>query len=79
MRDFVKKAYEMVDDPSTDSIVSWGPDGSSFIVWRPLECKRDLLTKHLQIYSFAQFIAYVSFFFLVIKYIEKNKLSFLYW
>ncbi|VVB12742.1 unnamed protein product [Arabis nemorensis] len=48
----------MVDDPSTDSIVSWGPDGSSFIVWKPLECKRDLLTKHLQIYSFAKFIAY---------------------
>ncbi|VVB12409.1 unnamed protein product [Arabis nemorensis] len=55
---FVKKAYEMVDDHSTDSIVSWGPDGSSFIVWKPLECKRDLLTKHLQIYNFTKFKAY---------------------
>ncbi|CAN6899371.1 hypothetical protein HID58_080446 [Brassica napus] len=29
--DFLSKAYEMVDDPSTDKIISWGPNGTSFI------------------------------------------------
>ncbi|KAF3498460.1 hypothetical protein DY000_02054144 [Brassica cretica] len=29
--DFLSKAYEMVDDPSTDKIISWGPNGTSKI------------------------------------------------
>ncbi|KFK27750.1 hypothetical protein AALP_AA8G424100 [Arabis alpina] len=32
--------YEMVDDPSTNSIVSWSESGNSFIVWKESEfCK----------------------------------------
>ncbi|EFH44451.1 predicted protein [Arabidopsis lyrata subsp. lyrata] len=32
---FLTKAYEMVDDPSSDKIVSWSQSGKSFIIWNP--------------------------------------------
>ncbi|VVB12412.1 unnamed protein product [Arabis nemorensis] len=56
--DFLKKAYEMVDDPSTDSIVSWSPNGMAFIVWLPEECMRDILPKYLQVTTFSRFEYY---------------------
>ncbi|XP_018450109.1 heat stress transcription factor A-4c-like [Raphanus sativus] len=55
---FLSKAYEMVDDPSTDKIISWGPNGTTFVVWKPLKCSRDLLTRHLGITNFARFESY---------------------
>ena len=36
------KLYEMVDDHSTDSIVSWSESGKSFIVWDEVEFRRAL-------------------------------------
>ncbi|CAH8333919.1 unnamed protein product [Eruca vesicaria subsp. sativa] len=55
---FLSKAYDIVDDPSTDNIISWGPNGTTFIVWKPLKCQRDLLTQHLGVTSFARFLGY---------------------
>ncbi|GLC55979.1 hypothetical protein PLESTB_001051300 [Pleodorina starrii] len=48
--------YDLVDDPATDSIVSWGPDGCSFIVWKPPEFARDLLPKHFKHNNFSSFV-----------------------
>ncbi|EFH46426.1 hypothetical protein ARALYDRAFT_915131 [Arabidopsis lyrata subsp. lyrata] len=31
--DLLKKTYEVVDHPSTNSIISWGHDNKSFIIW----------------------------------------------
>ncbi|CAH2078372.1 unnamed protein product [Thlaspi arvense] len=42
---FPAKVYEMVDDPSTDSIVSWSESGESFIVWNETEFCRDVLPR----------------------------------
>ncbi|KAG7542506.1 Heat shock factor (HSF)-type DNA-binding [Arabidopsis thaliana x Arabidopsis arenosa] len=53
--DFLKA---LVDDPSTDSIVSWASNGWSFVVWQPLEFTKDLLPRHLQITHFAKFHTY---------------------
>nr|CAD1833810.1 unnamed protein product [Ananas comosus var. bracteatus] len=33
---FLTKTYQLVDDPCTDHIVSWGEDDTTFVVWRPL-------------------------------------------
>ncbi|KAJ1424081.1 Winged helix-like DNA-binding domain superfamily [Sesbania bispinosa] len=33
---FLTKKYQLVDDPRTDHIVSWGEDETIFVVWRPL-------------------------------------------
>lgn len=53
---FLTKTYDLVDDPSTDSIVSWGPDGTSFVVWKPPEFARDLLPKHFKHNNFSSFV-----------------------
>ncbi|KAL9327332.1 hypothetical protein ACSQ67_007977 [Phaseolus vulgaris] len=53
---FLSKTYDMVDDPSTDSIVSWSPANNSFIVWNPPEFARDLLPKHFKHNNFSSFV-----------------------
>ncbi|KAI4339837.1 hypothetical protein MLD38_024735 [Melastoma candidum] len=34
---FLTKTYQIVDDPATNHVVSWGDDDSTFIVWHPPE------------------------------------------
>nr|AMR72053.1 heat shock factor A4a [Fragaria vesca] len=53
---FLSKTYEMVDDSSTDSIVSWSAGDKSFIVWNPPEFARDLLPKYFKHNNFSSFI-----------------------
>ncbi|KAL3638266.1 hypothetical protein CASFOL_017637 [Castilleja foliolosa] len=53
---FLLKTYEMVDDPLTNSIVSWSFTGLSFIVWNPPEFSRDLLPSYFKHNNFSSFI-----------------------
>ncbi|XP_073119376.1 heat stress transcription factor A-4b-like [Henckelia pumila] len=53
---FLVKTYEMVDDPSTNSVVSWSHTGHSFVVWNPPEFARDLLPKYFKHNNFSSFI-----------------------
>jgi len=67
---FLAKTYEMVDDLSTNSIVSWSVSSKSFIVWNPPEFARDLLPRFFKHNNFSSFIrqlnTYVSKFDLAI-------------
>lgn len=53
---FLTKTYDLVDEPSSDPIVSWGPDGTSFVVWKPPEFARDLLPRHFKHNNFSSFV-----------------------
>ncbi|XP_038892033.1 heat stress transcription factor A-4c-like [Benincasa hispida] len=53
---FLTKTYEMVNDPSTDSVVSWTSGNKSFIVWNPLEFSSDLLPRFFKHNNFSSFI-----------------------
>lgn len=53
---FLTKTYEMVDDSTTDSIVSWSLNNKSFIVWNPPEFARDLLPRFFKHNNFSSFI-----------------------
>ncbi|GAB4844062.1 hypothetical protein Ancab_014026 [Ancistrocladus abbreviatus] len=53
---FLQKAYEMVDDSTTDEIVSWSPLKKSFIVWNPQEFARLLLPAYFKHNNFSSFI-----------------------
>uniref|UniRef100_J3LP15 HSF-type DNA-binding domain-containing protein n=1 Tax=Oryza brachyantha TaxID=4533 RepID=J3LP15_ORYBR len=53
---FLSKTYELVDDPSSDHVVSWGEDGATFVVWRPPEFARDLLPNYFKHNNFSSFV-----------------------
>ncbi|PSR93558.1 Heat shock factor protein [Actinidia chinensis var. chinensis] len=53
---FLVKTYDMVDDPSTDKVVSWSPTNNSFVVWDPPEFARDLLPKYFKHNNFSSFV-----------------------
>ena len=53
---FLVKTYEMVDDSSTDEIVSWSSNNSSFIVWNHAEFSRLLLPTYFKHNNFSSFI-----------------------
>ncbi|XP_051152071.1 heat stress transcription factor A-4b-like [Andrographis paniculata] len=53
---FLLKTYEMVDDPMTNSVVSWSQTGHSFVVWNPPDFSSDLLPKYFKHNNFSSFI-----------------------
>lgn len=53
---FLKKTFEMVEDPETDSIVSWNKNRDSFIVWDAHEFSKHLLPKYFKHCNFSSFI-----------------------
>uniref|UniRef100_A0ACD5TER8 Uncharacterized protein n=1 Tax=Avena sativa TaxID=4498 RepID=A0ACD5TER8_AVESA len=53
---FLIKTYEMVEDPATNRVVSWGHGGASFVVWNPPDFSRDLLPKYFKHNNFSSFI-----------------------
>jgi heat shock transcription factor, other eukaryote len=54
---FLTKTYQLVDDPTTDHIVSWGDDRiSTFVVWRPPEFARDILPNFFKHNNFSSFV-----------------------
>ncbi|KAF0916258.1 hypothetical protein E2562_005876 [Oryza meyeriana var. granulata] len=55
---FVAKTYEMVEDSTTDAVVSWGPDdrGSSFVVWDPHALAAGVLPRFFKHANFSSFV-----------------------
>ncbi|KAI3459702.1 hypothetical protein Pfo_016365 [Paulownia fortunei] len=53
---FLLKTYEMVDDTTTDAIVSWSGSRKSFVVWNPPEFQRVLLPSYFKHNNFSSFI-----------------------
>ncbi|KAG5098879.1 hypothetical protein JHK82_048733 [Glycine max] len=53
---FLTKTYQLVEDPSTDHIVSWGEGDTTFVVWRPPEFARDLLPNYFKHNNFSSFV-----------------------
>ncbi|KAK4419327.1 Heat stress transcription factor A-3 [Sesamum alatum] len=69
---FLSKTYDLVDDPSLDSIISWGERGDSFVVWDPVEFARMILPRNFKHNNFSSFVrqlnTYISAEFLNLLY-----------
>ncbi|KAK8962541.1 Heat stress transcription factor A-2b [Platanthera guangdongensis] len=53
---FLTKTYDMVDDPSTEKVVSWSKANNSFVVWDPHSFATDLLPKNFKHNNFSSFV-----------------------
>ncbi|XP_031473097.1 uncharacterized protein LOC116245721 [Nymphaea colorata] len=53
---FLRKTYEMVENPATDALVSWGSCRSSFIVWDSHRFAAELLPCFFKHNNFSSFV-----------------------
>ncbi|KAK1389594.1 Heat stress transcription factor A-3 [Heracleum sosnowskyi] len=53
---FLSKTFDLVDDLTVDSVISWGNTGGSIVVWDPVEFARLLLPRHFKHNNFASFV-----------------------
>eukprot|EP00268_Persea_americana_P022195 TRINITY_DN22073_c0_g1_i2.p1 TRINITY_DN22073_c0_g1~~TRINITY_DN22073_c0_g1_i2.p1 ORF type:complete len:283 (-),score=34.83 TRINITY_DN22073_c0_g1_i2:228-1076(-) len=53
---FLTKTYEMVEDPSSDVVISWNESGSTFVVWSPADFSKDLLPRYFKHNNFSSFV-----------------------
>ncbi|XP_039123405.1 LOW QUALITY PROTEIN: heat shock factor protein HSF30-like [Dioscorea cayenensis subsp. rotundata] len=53
---FLTKTFEMVEDPMTDSVVSWSRGRNSFVVWDSQKFATSLLPKYFKHNNFSSFI-----------------------
>jgi HSF-type DNA-binding len=53
---FLTKTFDIVADPTTDDIISWGPARNSFVVWDPHRFSALLLPRCFKHSNFSSFI-----------------------
>ncbi|KAJ8557529.1 hypothetical protein K7X08_003154 [Anisodus acutangulus] len=53
---FITKAYEMVEDPNTNSIISWSPSGTSLVIWDHIRFSFELLPKYFKHTNMSSFV-----------------------
>lgn len=57
---FVTKLYAMVEDPTTEHVISWGPSQETFIVHRPEELASEVLPLYFKHNNYCSFIRQVN-------------------
>ncbi|XP_073049770.1 heat stress transcription factor A-7a-like [Primulina eburnea] len=53
---FLKKTFDMVDDPNTNHIVSWSRGGQSFVVWDPHSFSTSVVPNYFKHNNFSSFV-----------------------
>ncbi|XP_027365101.1 heat stress transcription factor A-7a-like [Abrus precatorius] len=53
---FLTKTFDVVGDPTTNHVVSWSKDGTSFVVWDPHAFSTALLPRYFKHNNFSSFV-----------------------
>ncbi|CAN6281372.1 unnamed protein product [Urochloa humidicola] len=53
---FLTKTYDVVDDPNTDTVISWGFAGNSFVVWDANAFATVILPRYFKHSNFSSFV-----------------------
>jgi len=59
---FLNKLYNMVNDPSTDDLIHWSEDGSTFIVQRHEEFAKEVLPRFFKHNNFSSFVRQLNMY-----------------
>eukprot|EP00727_Mastigamoeba_balamuthi_P010811 m51a1_g6352 putative heat shock transcription (433) ;mRNA; f:83521-85379 len=61
---FISKLSELVNDPSTQSLVRWSEEhhGNAFVVWDPVEFSATVLPKHFKHSNFCSFVRQLNIY-----------------
>ncbi|XP_064977769.1 heat stress transcription factor A-2b-like isoform X1 [Musa acuminata AAA Group] len=70
---FLTKTYDMVDDPSTNQVVSWSQTNNSFVVWDPHAFAMALLPKYFKHNNFSSFVRQLNTYKRMMKEHERRK------
>ncbi|CAL5053377.1 unnamed protein product [Urochloa decumbens] len=57
---FLAKTFDLVEDPATDGVVSWGAARNSFVVWDPHAFAAGLLPRRFKHANFSTFLRQLS-------------------
>ncbi|KAL2545778.1 Heat stress transcription factor A-8 [Forsythia ovata] len=59
---FLVKCYEMVDDDSTNELISWSQTNDSFIIWDDSKFSSQLLSKYFKHSNFSSFVRQLNIY-----------------
>uniref|UniRef100_A0A5B7A789 Heat stress transcription factor n=1 Tax=Davidia involucrata TaxID=16924 RepID=A0A5B7A789_DAVIN len=59
---FLLKCFEMVDDQSTDALISWSSTNDSFVIWDASKFSSELLPKYFKHSNFSSFIRQLNIY-----------------
>ncbi|KAL3635919.1 hypothetical protein CASFOL_020466 [Castilleja foliolosa] len=59
---FLVKCYEMVNDESTDELISWSESNDSFIIWDESKFSSQLLPKYFKHNNFSSFVRQLNIY-----------------
>ncbi|KAI3884835.1 hypothetical protein MKX03_009925 [Papaver bracteatum] len=54
--EFVSKTYDIVDDPTTDAIISWTESNNSFVIWQSSKLEKHILRMRFKHKKFSSFV-----------------------
>lgn len=59
---FLLKTWNLVNDPSTDSVISWSSDGTSFVVWNAEQFSKKVLPTAFKHSNFSSFVRQLNIY-----------------
>ncbi|XP_047306779.1 heat stress transcription factor A-8 [Impatiens glandulifera] len=59
---FLLKCYEMVDDQSTNDLISWGKTGDSFVIWNQTQFQSEILPQNFKHNNFSSFVRQLNIY-----------------